>query len=272
VTARSDNFDTVVIEMKDESGHLLYLSGLEMLENAASVVTGQLSAAAIAAAAADAGLRPIARVNTLKDHVTPARFEIRYAGWLDGRLDDGGRPWANPLLERTQTYISAIVAELHAAGFEQVILANTIFPALGRPFSSNDLNILPNAVTNLETRFGILGDFVNIVARANPEVEILIEVAAGCFSGGTASGSAEILRNSDFADNITGIIPVFTRDDFAREGIDTAVAALLETAAAHRRGLEVIPLLDAREMSDDDRVSALGAFVINGSENFMLRN
>jgi hypothetical protein len=277
--AGANGFDTVVIEMKDETGRLLYQSGIELgeppviLGNDRDIVTGTLSAEAIVAAITEEGLRPVARVNTLKDHIASVRLrDVGYAGWRDGRPDAGGRAWANPFFGGTRAYISAIVGELHQAGFEQVIFANTIFPT--KSFSTLDVSILPGNVTNLETRFSGLVDFVNAVADENPDTEILLEFAVGCLSAGRAAGTAEMLRNggNGFSANVAGVVPVFALGDFGAEVDGAAVVTLLETVAEHSGEFEIIPLLDVADLSDNDRDIVLSAFAARGYENFMLRN
>jgi len=196
--AKSEGYSAVVIEMKDEVGQLLYLSGVmlgeppKLIAEDRAIVTGSLSAQSVASAIAAEGLIPVARVNTLRDHIAPLRHaDVTYAGWLDGRPDSGGRAWANPFLQGTRVYNTEIVRELHDAGFEAVILAGVTFPT--KPFSALDRQILHADVTNLETRYRGLVEFVNAVAAANPEAVILLE----------ASENDEILQGKDdFAENV----------------------------------------------------------------------
>ncbi|MCL1880622.1 MAG: hypothetical protein FWF76_00400 [Oscillospiraceae bacterium] len=282
-TASSNGFDAIVIEMKDEIGRVLYQSGIEigepptLLSNNREIVTGTLSAESIATAISDSGLRPIARINTLRDHTAPQRInDVTYAGWIDG-APGTGRPWANPFREGTREYISKIVSELHDAGFEQVILANTIFPS--RSFSGLDISILPSYVTNLDTRYTGLVGFVNAVADANPDTAILLEMTVTCMEGDLPIGTAEILKGDGFSENIVGIAPVFARENFAIElaglsstEVSGVVENLLPIIERHAGELAMIPLLDASDISDNDRDTIIEAFIQNSHGDFMLRN
>jgi hypothetical protein len=281
VNARSDGFDVVVIEMKDEIGRLLYQSEVVtgeppmQVNQIREIVTGTLTAQAIVAAVEEEGMRPVARINTLKDHIAPTRLrDVRFDGWLDGRPDAGGRAWANPFREGTQNYISEIIGELQGAGFAEIILANTIFPK--QRFSGTDISILPGYVTDLETRYNGLVQFINAVADNNPDTTILLEVAADCFANLTDDselmGTAEVLRGDSFAANVRGVVPILARGNFARSGIAEAVPQLLTLIDENSGALTVIPLLDVADLSDEERDWVLSSFAENGFENFILRN
>jgi hypothetical protein len=179
--AKSDGFETVVIDMKNDFGHLLYQSGIilpntsgdTLLSDNRNIVTGTLSADSIASAISAQGLNPVARITTLRGRAAPENIpDVRYAGWIDGE-----RAWANPALNGTRTYISEIVRELHNAGFAGIMLAGNIFPS--KPFSARDLHILPDYVSNFETRYTALEEFVNTVAGAVPDAVILLDANEG---------------------------------------------------------------------------------------------
>ncbi|MCL1831910.1 MAG: putative glycoside hydrolase [Oscillospiraceae bacterium] len=284
--AKSDGFDGIVIDMKDESGRLLYNSEITIgnpptpLANDTDIVTGVLSAQTIAQAIADEGLRPVARINTLKDHIASNNKiqGVSYAGWVDGSPDAGGRRWANPFSEGTRTYVSHIVDELCGAGFEEIIFTNTIFPT--KAFSPKDLSILPPHVTDFSTRYVGLAEFVNTVADSNPDVTIHLEIQIEGVFGELPSGTAEILRADSFSPNVAGIIPVFTAKDLSEEsgedadgGVDRRrIKKLLETVSQHGGELLITPLLDVADLSDNDRDTAIAAFKSSGYEKIMQRN
>jgi hypothetical protein len=283
-TAKSGGFDSIVIEMKDEEGRLLYQSDIEMVLAAGEISIGTLTAEQIANAAIAAGLKPIARISTLKDHIASERIiDVSYFGWLDD-VPGLGKRWANPFLDGTAAYISEITAELHQAGFDDIIFANTIFPT----FRGIDYEILPSHVTDANTRFAGLGDFVNTVADNNPDVNILLEMSLGCFVDGTVVRTAEVLRNLEgrggsLSENISAIVLIFSRDDFtlsdeesgARRG-STSTERIVKDGLAqvtqHSGDLEIVPLLDRDGLSENDCNKISEVFSDNGLENFIIRN
>ena len=50
------------------------------------------------------------------------------SGWTTRRLPTAS-PWLNPYAAETVQYIGDLIAEVHAAGFDQVLLENVQFPS-----------------------------------------------------------------------------------------------------------------------------------------------
>ena len=279
-TAKNDGFDAIVIEVKDEDGKLLYQSNIERVTATEGVVFGTLTAEQIANAAIAVGLRPIARVNTLKDHIGTEKINgMSYIGWIDNTPALGGKRWANPYEDGTAEYISEITAELHEAGFIDVILANTTFPK--QRFSVLDIEILESRVTDPEVRFVGLGEFVNKVAEYNPDVNVFLEMTVDCFADQVPVRTAEILRHLEKGGelNAKGIVLVFTRNNFAapaapasNDSIEKKVKDLLSKIQKHSKDLEIILLLDKDSLSESDFDEITAAFNANGHENLITRN
>ncbi|MCL2071643.1 MAG: putative glycoside hydrolase [Oscillospiraceae bacterium] len=280
-TAKSGGFEAIVIEMKDEEGRILYQSGIEKVLTAGNISIGTLTAEQIANAATAAGLKPIARISTLRDHAASEKIsDISYFGWLDNAPERGGKRWANPFLDGTAAYISDITGELYKAGFSDIIFANTMFPHM----RGVDFEILPSHVTDAATRFAGLGEFVNKVADNNPEANILLEMSFSCFTENPIGRSAEILRNLERGGtlNTGGIVLTFNRDDFAAYSNARANAPAvtlpqivkdgLSMVKPHSGDLTLIPLLDRDGLPDADREQIADAFKENGHENIIIRN
>jgi len=283
--AKTDGFSTVVIEMKDEEGKLLYKTGIEIVASDSEVTVGTLNAKQIADACIAAGLKPIARISTTKDHIAPAKIaDVSYAGWLDDR-PGVGRLWANPFLAGTVTYISEITSELQEAGFSEIIFANTIFPV----FRGIDFQMLSPDITNPETRFTALGNLVNVAADDTPDANMLIEVALRDITDTALIGTAEILRNDGGDLDVTGVILVFSHEDFENStpvgtsppsttdrgvgvGIGKTVKDGFAKAVANAGRLDIIPLLDRSNLSKSDLDAITEAFVDEGYENYIIRN
>ena len=63
------------------------------------------------------------------DHALAIRYQGQEYLWLDNKASAGGNPWLNPYAAETVQYIGDLIAEVHAAGFDQVLLENVQFPS-----------------------------------------------------------------------------------------------------------------------------------------------
>ncbi|MCL1789358.1 MAG: putative glycoside hydrolase [Oscillospiraceae bacterium] len=281
-TVKSDGYDSIVVEMKDEEGRLLYQSKIKKVTAADGISTGTLTAEQIANAAIAVGIKPIARISTLKDHIASEKIDdVSYYGWVDN-VPGVGKRWANPFSDGTVDYISDITAELYKAGFTDIIFANTIFPK--QYFSGLDFEVLPYYVTDGSNRFTGLGEFVNKVAGNNPDANIILEVSLGCFTDGELGKTAEILRNLDSRNsdslNVGAIVLTFTREDFQVSGANARTAPSFEKMVKdglskvknHSGDLDIIPLFDRDGLPENDRNKIAEAFSANGLEVFIIRN
>jgi hypothetical protein len=274
---KSRGFGSIVIEMKDEDGRFLYKSTIEAIEGNEEIVTGTLTAQQIVEISIEEGFRPIARINTLKDRVSPTRMGASYHGWLDNTAASGGKRWMNPFSDGAVNYTSLITAELLEAGFADVIFANTKFPF--DVFRGVDVSILPAEVTNTSTNFTGLGSFVNGVSQSVKDANILLEIMLDCLVGDSLTGTAAVLRNGGNSLNVGGIVLVFSRAYFDSPSslhenatIESVTESAFAEVRAHSGDLDIIPVLDGTGISEGDRVKITEAFVSSGFENFIIRN
>jgi hypothetical protein len=290
-SAKTAGYEAVVIEMKDSEGRLLYKSDIEVLseENEPKIIIGTLTAGQVVSACEAAGLRPVARINTLMDRLSPSKIkEVSYKfadgsnmSWMDNSPENGGKFWANPFLSGTKAYLSEITSELYKAWFDTVIFANTVFP----DFKPYDISILSSELTDDKTRFSALGNLLNYISEnshaedGSPGVNILLEISLNdIINGGEPVKTAEILRANSLAAG--GIVLIFTKAE-----AETAVtggnittpelSALVKDAfskAESKTELEIIPLLDGSALSESDMEKILIAFSDMGYESFISRN
>lgn len=82
------------------------------------------------------GLVPVAALTAFRDpagaradHALAIRYQGQEYLWLDNKASAGGNPWLNPYAAETVQYIGDLIAEVHAAGFDQVLLENVQFPS-----------------------------------------------------------------------------------------------------------------------------------------------
>lgn len=177
--AVKNGYDTVVFNLKNSNGNLLYKSSVAAVKDNTYIIKGTLTAGQIVKACKAKGIVPMAAISTLCDHIISDVIEgsgyIVPSGpwtWHDAAVKDGGRPWASPYASVTVNYLSDLSGELAKAGFDSVILQNTIFPKFG----SYDYSLLPA--------------YLQEAARS----EKLAEVAASCAAKVKQSGSKTLVQ------------------------------------------------------------------------------
>ncbi|MCL2087371.1 MAG: putative glycoside hydrolase [Oscillospiraceae bacterium] len=268
ITAKSDGYTSVVVDLKDSTGNVWYKSANPKIQSD-EFIKGNLELAEIFSIFEENSMEPIARISTLADRIAP-RFldEVSYwfadssSKWLDDRLESGGKFWADPTRAGTVSYISELTDEIRAAGFDKIILSNVLFPIM-RPY---DLSILPSNVTQ-EGRYSALVELVNQCAPVEIEMQ-LMDIAQ---SFGGFSGTAEILKGaSSLSENIK-IVAVFTRQEDAvirtselnsvplPTDIEEQVGYLFDLAVSNAGGIEIIPCVDRTGMSDAETARAIEA-------------
>ncbi|MDR0197375.1 MAG: putative glycoside hydrolase [Oscillospiraceae bacterium] len=282
--AKSEGYEAVVVEMKDEEGKLLYKSNIPDIADDEDIVAGNLTAKQIAEGFSNAGIKPIARISTLKDKIAPEKIKdvsYRFAdesyAWLDDRWENGGKPWANPFLSGTKAYISKITAELYEAGFVDIIFANVVFPN----FRAYDLTILPSKVTNEKTRYSALADLINEVSKKSPDADVILEISVGdVINGGGLTGTAEILRAKNSLSARRAIL-IFNRavsetaatggDVSTPEELSELVKSVFDKVARQTGELEIIPCADVSGLSESDIEKVVSAFSQMGYDNYIIR-
>ncbi|MCL2108407.1 MAG: putative glycoside hydrolase [Oscillospiraceae bacterium] len=279
---RENGFNAVILEMKDATGNLAYASSYPPLANTDIIRENSLSATQIYAAFEGTGVMPIAKINTAADHLGSAIPDVAYAGWLDARREDGGRPWANPFLQGTRDYNSFLVGELAEAGFTEIVLANLIFPH----FRGIDFSIIADEYTNPVSRYaGLVGLWDAVYGNkgaARLSIEMNLKDVVESHSG--YSDTAEILRGrKDLRD--TSLLLVYNKDDYGAELItgenstvilppDTAAAIALLYRQAEillQQDFAIIPGLVTAGLSDAETADALKTFAELNFDSFVIR-
>lgn len=176
--AKSQGYSAVAVTLKSDTGGFLYKSEIAGIKDS-EAVTGTLTAKQIYDTITEAGLEPQARINTLKDHTSPSYVDdIKFVavegwGWLDNYADQGGKPWVSAFGSRTPQFVSSVVRELSNAGFKQIVLANTVFPA----FRPADYGYLAD-INDSKKRSDALWSVVSACQEAAGDAKLLIEMDA----------------------------------------------------------------------------------------------
>ena len=134
--AKTSGYDTVILELKDADGLIYYTTQNQVATSAGAVVSGAVDLKAVCDEITAAGLKPAARMITLRDPLaasTANQNTYLYnnqanLSWLDDSLENGGRRWLNPYLENARTYIADLVQEMAEAGCQTIILEDMQYP------------------------------------------------------------------------------------------------------------------------------------------------
>ena len=197
--AKQNGSTAVVVTFKDSDGDFMYKTEISGVKDT-PLVLGSLTAKEIYDAVAAEGLTPMARICTLKDHKSGSYVEgIRFLAtegwtWLDNYAEQGGKSWLSPFEPNTADFIASITTEVAQAGFKQIILSDTVFPA----FRDADYGYLAN-IDNTALRAKSLWSVIDASsdAAASSGAEVLIEVDGDAlFSSERLSTTAEIAADA----------------------------------------------------------------------------
>lgn len=262
--AKSDGYNTVLFELKDEGGYLHYASPTAAAMNE-ELILSPLTAAEISETVLNAELTPIAAVSVLSDDAgCRANPDLSYkivgenVSWLDYSGDMPIRH-VNPESKATGEYLNAIVGELNDAGIT-VLLKDLAFP----DFQPYDRRYIAEKYFE-ESRSALLAALV----PENVPVEMLAEDVLAENYGRTA----ELLRERSFTNREDASIAVrIRRESFpTSEGYPADAAGLIEDLLARIRlktgAVTVIPVIEsggfsAAELSSIQKLLADRSYII----------
>lgn len=132
--AKQQGYDTIMLELKNEAGELLYASENEEA-NSYGAVASELTAEEIYKAVSDEGLKAVAAIHTLRDPLAANRanenclmLKGENATWLDNTLENGGKSWLDVFKKKAVDYLNDIETELLEAGFDGILLRSVQYP------------------------------------------------------------------------------------------------------------------------------------------------
>ncbi len=207
--AKSNGAESVVVTLKDDAGYLLYKTENEAVSGT-EIVSGTLSARQIADIITRAGLVPIAKISTTKDHIggnyVDGNYIISGEGgiWHDDAVDKGGKRWLNPFNENTVEYIASLAGEISNAGFKQIILSDTVFPMFHTSDFSTWLYSEPigDNAARLQALWNVIGA-AESAAKANG-AQILVEMTSeSLFAEDRLSTGAEVANDAEKLSRVT---------------------------------------------------------------------
>ncbi|MBP1559165.1 MAG: hypothetical protein J6B40_06335 [Oscillospiraceae bacterium] len=134
-TLPADPVDTVVLELKNARGRVLYQSSVEAVGLAGAQNEGAFDLAAATQLLHQKGYTVLAKLHAFEDSTATAVLEegkVFYAGtgfgWLDNSASAGGKAWLNPYAQQAQDYIAELAAEALSLGVDGIVLDGVQFP------------------------------------------------------------------------------------------------------------------------------------------------
>lgn len=131
---KAKGLNSVLVDLKNEQGELLYQSANETA-TAVGAVASSVSASRIVALIREKDMEPIARLHAFKDPLVSINrlgMAVHYQdsdwAWLDDSQQNGGKAWLNPYSPDAQQYITDLCLEVSSAGFDHIVLASVQFP------------------------------------------------------------------------------------------------------------------------------------------------
>ena len=248
--AASEGYTAAAVNLKDSSGYLFYNSQLETVKDS-DIILGMLTASEIYGILNQNGLTPVARISVLADNegckLNPDMcykiVDEPEISWLDYYTTGEPLRWANPEAPSTAEYNNAVIGELKAAGYENIVLTDIIFP----DFQEYDKEFLALRYFSAD-RYKMLASvvFENTALLVRSDDIILNNM----------SGSAEVLKNKSALGTNTVIVSI-NRSSFAEEGGYPAGAeALLEDimaqVSAKFAGINLSPMVSRSEFSAEE--------------------
>ena len=124
----SDDYDGVVLELKDSGGQLAWTSDCDMA--VAYGTSGLMDYTETVAALHERGLTAAAQISCLADNLLGARNWPVALRTADGAVytDSKGVCWLDPYNRTVRNYIADLMNELAAMGFDEILLADLYHP------------------------------------------------------------------------------------------------------------------------------------------------
>ncbi len=213
--------NTVLVDIKDKQGRVLFATRNELAAQAGAVVPEAIDLRELAQTLRNSGLGLAVRLSAFSD-AAAAHFDsnmaVQYRApgtlWLDNFPEQGGKPWLNPYSEAARGYIAELALEAAECGARYIMLDDCQFP--------------PNSLTSdaffgetgALTRAALLAGFVSGLE------ERLAEQGAACgvyvTAAALAAGANETIYGGEPVDILGGRIVLGCLPyQFPPEGYDT---------------------------------------------------
>ncbi len=236
-SAKSSGFNTVVVDIKNEEGQILFdldvsnYSFSEFLKGDVLVNTDTFLSIV-----REKGMRAVGRIHAFKDNIAPRKdhtMSVKTANnvtWLDYEY----KTFMNPYEESARSYLKDLAQKTAAAGFDEVLFDSLNF------VSSGKISLIKYSDDSPTKRSDLLRDFVNEVRLSLSEKNVLLSVVLSMseqpeFAGIRNSGQ-DAQKLFSAADRI---YPFLNIKEFGESGKETAVIGDKTFAAKDTRLYDV---------------------------------
>ncbi len=142
------DFDTLVLELMAADGFLRWHSGVETADSFA--LNGTLELEELLAPLKEQGVYLVAQISALSDSAMAQRnAPIALKSSVTGQpfIDAAGAAYLDPYSDSTRAYLLALLAELQAMGFDEVLLSGVCCPDSDALQFSKQMTKTPDSVT-----------------------------------------------------------------------------------------------------------------------------
>ena len=139
-------YNALILELKAADGFLCYRSGLALTDSYAVNGTLDLGAALETLRAVNPEVWLVARISAPLDTAMATRNVPAALKKTDGTVyQEDGQAWLDPYSDTTRDYLGALLRELKALGFDEVLLGGYTCPAGERVQFSKAMTVPPTA-------------------------------------------------------------------------------------------------------------------------------
>ncbi|MBQ9384484.1 MAG: hypothetical protein IJT87_09610 [Ruminiclostridium sp.] len=265
--AKTKGFNSAVLQLKDKNGYFRYKTSIAGVEDG-DLIADTMTLDEIMSVFAENGMVPVAEISVLSDNAGCEVFsDMSYkcmgesVSWLDYTQNPPKR-WANPEKEDTREYFAGIIAELTSAGFDNIMLADVVFP----DFQSYDSAYIEPKYFAAD-RYKLL---YNVIKAGNT-----IEMKASDVLSESYGRTAEVLGDiSQLHDNRIALI--ISRSDLPTDaGYPADAKSLVETVlslASKKTGsLDIIPVIDSTSFDDAEKQKIVASLGTLGYESYVIK-
>ncbi|MCR4889715.1 MAG: putative glycoside hydrolase [Ruminococcus sp.] len=161
---QGEGIEYVEVPLKVKGGKVYYASSCAEAKMSGAIQSS-LTLGDINSAIKESGYKPAASVSVFCDNILPVSYPDTGfktvddgSQWLDNDPANGGKPWVSPFSSSALSYVSDIVSEVSAAGFDRVVCSDIMFPY----FRESDLELLDEKLGKTE-RFMALTSAANML-------------------------------------------------------------------------------------------------------------
>lgn len=178
--AAAEGYHAVVVPLKLSGGALQYQSLVNEAKECGATSETLPTLSEIATTISECGVFPIARIETISDHLMPAEYqETGYRNtateklWRDDETGAEGKPWMTPFADESRQYLQNIASEIANAGFRNVICGGVEYPH----FMESDYEILGPMLSDEASRSSGLVGMLNAIGDATSAAVCEVELS-----------------------------------------------------------------------------------------------